>query len=38
MERIHAESKSGPRAPKHTYSLSEYGLTADAVKARFAGL
>lgn len=38
MEEIHAESKSGPRAPKHTYSLTDYGLTADAVKARFAGL
>lgn len=38
MEQIHAESKTGPRAPKHSYSLSDYGLTADAVKARFAGL
>ena len=33
-----AESKQGPRAPKHTYSLADYGLTADAVKERFAGL
>jgi hypothetical protein len=38
MEQIHAESKTGPRAPKHTYSLADYGLTADAVKARFTGL
>jgi hypothetical protein len=38
MEQIHAESKAGPRAPKHTYSLADYGLTADAVKARFAGI
>jgi hypothetical protein len=38
MQEIHAESKTGPRAPKHTYSLADYGLTSDAVKARFAGL
>jgi hypothetical protein len=38
MQEIHAESKTGPRAPKHSYSLADYGLTADAVKARFAGL
>ena len=38
MEQIHAESKAGPRAPKHTYSLADYGLTSDAVKARFAGI
>ena len=29
MEASHAESKKGPRAPKHTYSLEDYGLTAD---------
>lgn len=34
----HAESQKGPRAPKHTYSLSDYGLTDEQVKARFAGL
>lgn len=34
----HARSQEGPRAPKHTYSLADYGLTADDVKARFAGL
>jgi hypothetical protein len=38
MEKSHAESKSGPRAPKHTYSLADYGLTAESVKERFAGL
>jgi hypothetical protein len=38
MEQIHAESKTGPRAPKHTYSLADYGLTAESVKARFEGL
>ena len=38
MEASHAESQSGARAPKHTYSLADYGLTAEAVKERFAGL
>jgi hypothetical protein len=38
MEETHAESQSGPRAPKHTYSLADYGLTAESVKERFAGL
>jgi hypothetical protein len=38
MEASDAESKQGPRAPKHTYSLEDYGLTADAVKERFKGL
>jgi hypothetical protein len=37
MTDIHAESKTGPRAPKHTYSLADYGLTAESVKARFDG-
>ncbi|WP_167097378.1 sulfotransferase [Mycobacterium sp. DL592] len=32
------ESKQGPRAPKHTYSLADYGLTEDQVKERFKGL
>jgi hypothetical protein len=32
------ESKQGPRAPKHTYSLADYGLTEDQVKDRFRGL
>ncbi|OBF97802.1 sulfotransferase [Mycobacterium sp. 852002-51152_SCH6134967] len=34
----HEESKKGPRAPKHTYSLADYGLTDDEVKERFRGL
>jgi hypothetical protein len=38
MKNIHAESKTGPRAPKHAYSLADYGLTAESVKERFAGL
>ena len=38
MQQMHAESKKGPRAPKHRYSLEDYGLTAEAVKERFAGL
>ncbi|PRC51814.1 sulfotransferase family protein, partial [Mycobacterium sp. ITM-2017-0098] len=32
----HEESKKGPRAPKHTYSLADYGLTEEQVKERFA--
>ena len=28
MEDSHAESQTGARAPKHTYSLADYGLTA----------
>ncbi|MDX1887064.1 sulfotransferase [Mycolicibacterium sp. 120270] len=38
MEASDAESKQGPRAPKHTYSLEDYGLTVDAVRERFKGL
>ena len=38
MEASHAESKQGPRAPKHTYSLADYGLTDEQVKERFKGL
>jgi hypothetical protein len=38
MERSHAESREGPRAPKHTYSLADYGLTDEQVKERFEGL
>ena len=37
-EETHAESKKGPRAPKHTYSLADYGLTDEQVKDRFKGL
>ncbi len=38
MTEMHAESQKGPRAPKHTYSLADYGLTPELVKERFAGL
>jgi hypothetical protein len=38
MQEIHAESKKGPRAPKHTYSLEDYGLTVEQVRERFEGL
>lgn len=38
MQRIHEESQKGPRAPKHTYRLEDYGLTVEQVKARFEGL
>jgi Sulfotransferase family len=38
METMHAESRQGPRAPKHTYSLADYGLTAEMVKERFTKL
>ena len=38
METMHAESQKGPRAPKHTYSLADYGLTPEQVKERFKGL
>ncbi len=30
-----AESRSGPRAPKHDYSLADYGLTESEVRAAF---
>ena len=33
----HTESQKGPRAPKHTYSLADYGLTDEQVKERFKG-
>ena len=32
------ESKQGPRAPKHTDSLADYGLTGEQVTERFRGL
>ncbi|MCW2513879.1 MAG: sulfotransferase [Mycobacterium sp.] len=38
MVASHAESQKGPRAPKHTYSLADYGLTDEQVKERFTGL
>jgi hypothetical protein len=38
MQTMHAESRQGPRAPKHTYSLADYGLTPEMIKERFKGL
>ena len=38
MADIHAQSQTGERAPKHTYSLGDYGLSVETVKERFAGL
>jgi hypothetical protein len=38
IQRTDEESKQGPRAPKHTYSLGDYGLTEGQVKERFKGL
>lgn len=36
MAAVHAESRSGPRAAKHSYALADYGLTAEAVTVAFA--
>lgn len=38
VQHRHAESQQGPRAPKHTYSLADYGLTDEQVRQRFEGL
>lgn len=38
VRKTHEESKKGPRAPKHTYSLADYGLTDEQVKERFRNL
>ncbi|BBX34212.1 hypothetical protein MMAG44476_13236 [Mycolicibacterium mageritense DSM 44476 = CIP 104973] len=38
VKAVDEASKRGPRAPKHTYSLADYGLTAESVKERFKGL
>ncbi len=35
MTDMHAESQRGPRAPKHTYSLADYGLTDEQVREQF---
>lgn len=32
---LDASSRQGPRAPKHSYSLADYGLTEDEVRAAF---
>ncbi|EHI12074.1 sulfotransferase family protein [Mycolicibacterium thermoresistibile] len=38
MTRLHTESQRGPRAPRHSYSLADYGLTAESVRDAFSGL
>lgn len=38
MVDMHEESRRGPRAPRHSYALADYGLTAGAVRERFADL
>lgn len=38
VEAVNEASKRGPRAPKHSYSLADYGLTVETVKERFQGL
>jgi hypothetical protein len=38
IEATDEESKRGPRAPRHEYSLADYGLTEGQVKERFARL
>jgi len=38
MTDMHTQSQKGPRAPKHTYALADYGLTDAQVKSRFKGL
>jgi hypothetical protein len=35
IEEIDREAKQGAAKPSHTYSLSDYGLTEDEVRARF---
>ncbi|MGB0970638.1 MAG: sulfotransferase family protein [Mycobacterium sp.] len=37
MTDMHAESQKGPRAPKHAYSLADYGLTDEQVREQFKG-
>ena len=38
IRRTGEASQQGPRAPKHTYSLADYGLTEEQVRERFRGL
>ncbi|MBX7448241.1 sulfotransferase [Mycolicibacterium sp. 3033] len=38
VAQTHDKSQQGPRAPKHTYSLADYGLTEDQVRETFDGL
>ncbi|MFE3028961.1 sulfotransferase, partial [Nocardia tengchongensis] len=35
MTALDEESKSGDRKPVHKYSLADYGLTEDQVRAEF---
>ncbi|GAB3129645.1 sulfotransferase [Tsukamurella serpentis] len=35
MDAMHRASRTGARRPNHTYSLSDYGLTEDLVRATF---
>ncbi|KXO98677.1 sulfotransferase family protein [Tsukamurella pseudospumae] len=35
MSAMHDASRSGARRPNHTYSLADYGLTEDSVRAAF---
>lgn len=35
MSAMHDASRTGARRPNHSYSLADYGLTEDSVKARF---
>ena len=36
VEEIDRESRSGGKRPSHSYSLADYGLTEDEVRAAFA--
>ncbi|MEV5650141.1 sulfotransferase [Nocardia sp. NPDC052254] len=38
MHALNEDSKSGDRKPAHRYSLADYGLTEDRVRAEFAGI
>ena len=38
IARTDDESKQGPWAPQHTYSLADYGLAEDQVTEGFRGL
>ncbi|MBO0852943.1 MAG: sulfotransferase [Nocardia sp.] len=38
MVELDKQSRSGDRKPAHTYSLADYGLTEDQVRAEYAGL
>jgi hypothetical protein len=38
MQALHTESTTGERRPSHRYSLADFGLTAEDVDARFAGI